>query len=69
MVLFYPHPPPLLRTSTFHYIIVGGGTADATLAIRLAQGSQFVALIEAGTHYESSWALAAIPGALFHIQN
>jgi choline dehydrogenase-like flavoprotein len=56
-------PLALAWGSTFDYVVVGGGTAGATLATRLAQGSQSVALIEAGTHYESSWALAAIPGA------
>ncbi|KAL2848340.1 hypothetical protein BJX68DRAFT_267781 [Aspergillus pseudodeflectus] len=63
LVLLLSAPLTLAWESTFDYIVVGGGTAGATLATRLAQGSQSVALIEAGTHYESSWALAAIPGA------
>ncbi|KAL3462680.1 hypothetical protein BJX64DRAFT_288144 [Aspergillus heterothallicus] len=54
---------PFVLAETFDYIVVGGGTAGVTLATRLAQGLQSVALIEAGTHYESSWPLAAIPGA------
>ncbi|KAL2866931.1 GMC family oxidoreductase [Aspergillus lucknowensis] len=48
---------------TFEYVVVGGGTAGAALAARLAEASRSVALIEAGTRYESSWPLAAIPGA------
>ncbi|KAL3448414.1 hypothetical protein BJX65DRAFT_317565 [Aspergillus insuetus] len=63
LTLLLATPLTLAWGSTFDYVIVGGGTAGATLATRLAQGSQSVALIEAGTHYESSWALAAIPGA------
>jgi choline dehydrogenase-like flavoprotein len=63
LTLLLSTPLALAWGSTFDYVIVGGGTAGVTLAARLAQGSQSVALIEAGTHYESSWALAAIPGA------
>ncbi|KAL2849848.1 hypothetical protein BJY01DRAFT_233490 [Aspergillus pseudoustus] len=54
---------PFIFAETFDYVVVGGGTAGVTIATRLAQGSQSVALIEAGTNYESSWPLAAIPGA------
>lgn len=46
---------------TFDYVVVGGGTAGAALAVRLAEASHSVALIEAGTHYELTWPLAAIP--------
>ncbi|KAJ0422667.1 hypothetical protein BJY00DRAFT_322494 [Aspergillus carlsbadensis] len=63
LTLLLSAPLTLAWEPTFDYIVVGGGTAGATLATRLAQGSQSVALIEAGTHYERSWALAAIPGA------
>ncbi|KAL4932067.1 GMC family oxidoreductase [Aspergillus undulatus] len=51
------------RAETFDYVVVGGGTAGITLAVRLAEASHKVALIEAGTYYEDSWSLAAIPGA------
>ncbi|KAL4951723.1 hypothetical protein BDW69DRAFT_201274 [Aspergillus filifer] len=52
-----------VQSETFDYIVVGGGTAGVTLAVRLAQASHSVALIEAGKYYEDSWPLAAIPGA------
>lgn len=39
---------------TFDYVVVGGGTAGATLAVRLAEASMNVALIEAGDYYENS---------------
>ncbi|KAL6229786.1 hypothetical protein BDW75DRAFT_245413 [Aspergillus navahoensis] len=48
---------------TFDYVVVGGGTAGVTLAVRLAEASHSVVLIEAGTYYEDSWPLAAIPSA------
>ncbi|OJJ59831.1 hypothetical protein ASPSYDRAFT_30663 [Aspergillus sydowii CBS 593.65] len=48
---------------TFDYVVVGGGTAGVALAVRLAEASHSVALIEAGSHYELTWPLAAIPGA------
>ncbi|KAL4902786.1 hypothetical protein BDW74DRAFT_169358 [Aspergillus multicolor] len=51
------------KQETFDYVVVGGGTAGVTLAVRLAEASHSVALIEAGTYYEDSWSLAAIPGA------
>ncbi|KAL8829561.1 MAG: hypothetical protein Q9170_006114 [Blastenia crenularia] len=49
---------------TFDYIVVGGGTAGATLAARLAEGFVFsVALIEAGGFYEQDNSnLSVIPG-------
>ncbi|KAL4982549.1 hypothetical protein BDW68DRAFT_195212 [Aspergillus falconensis] len=52
-----------VQAETFDYVVVGGGTAGVTLAVRLAQTSHSVALIEAGTYYEDSWPLAAIPSA------
>ncbi|KAL4745051.1 hypothetical protein BDW72DRAFT_199018 [Aspergillus terricola var. indicus] len=52
-----------VQAETFDYIVVGGGTAGVTLAVRLAESSHSVALIEAGAYYEDSWPLAAIPGA------
>lgn len=52
-----------VQAETFDYVVVGGGTAGVTLAVRLAEASHSVALIEAGTYYEDSWPLAAIPGA------
>jgi choline dehydrogenase len=51
------------QAETFDYVVVGGGTAGVTLAVRLAEASHSVALIEAGTYYEDSWPFAAIPGA------
>ncbi|KAL4937075.1 hypothetical protein BDV06DRAFT_216166 [Aspergillus oleicola] len=51
------------QSDTFDYVVVGGGTAGVTLAVRLAQASHSVALIEAGKYYEDSWPLAAIPSA------
>ncbi|KAL4917368.1 hypothetical protein BDW62DRAFT_218176 [Aspergillus aurantiobrunneus] len=47
---------------TFDYIVVGGGTSGLPLAVRLAQ-SHSVALVEAGSYYESSYAIAKTPGA------
>ncbi|KAK2606325.1 hypothetical protein QQS21_003256 [Conoideocrella luteorostrata] len=44
----------------FDYVVVGGGTAGATVATRLAEKSFTVALIEAGTYYENS-SMASIP--------
>ncbi|KAL4976602.1 hypothetical protein BDW66DRAFT_159600 [Aspergillus desertorum] len=52
-----------ILAETFDYVVVGGGAAGVTLAVRLAEASHSVALIEAGTYYEDSWPLAAIPGA------
>ncbi|KAL3436390.1 hypothetical protein BDV09DRAFT_184327 [Aspergillus tetrazonus] len=52
-----------VQAETFDYVVVGGGTAGVTLAVRLAEASHSVALIEAGAYYEDSWPLAAIPGA------
>lgn len=48
--------------STYDYVVVGGGTAGATIATRLAEQSFSVALIEAGSYYETT-SLAAIPMA------
>ncbi|KAL4997488.1 hypothetical protein BDV10DRAFT_91106 [Aspergillus recurvatus] len=52
-----------VQAETFDYVVVGGGTAGVTLAVRLAEASHSVALIEAGAYYEDSWPLAAIPSA------
>lgn len=46
--------------SSYDYVVVGGGTAGATLATRLAEQSFSVALIEAGGEYELD-SLAAVP--------
>ncbi|GAQ06272.1 versicolorin B synthase [Aspergillus lentulus] len=48
---------------TFDYVVVGGGTAGVTLAVRLAEQKLRVALVEAGGTYELSFPIAAIPGA------
>lgn len=47
---------------TYDYVVVGGGTAGATIATRLAEQSFSVALIEAGSQYETE-SLAALPVA------
>ncbi|KAL4791929.1 hypothetical protein BDV19DRAFT_401018 [Aspergillus venezuelensis] len=52
-----------VQSSTFDYVVVGGGTAGVAIAVRLAEASHSVALIEAGNYYEDSSPLAAIPGA------
>lgn len=54
---------PVATAQTFDYIVVGGGTAGNALAVRLAEASLNVALVEAGDYYQNSWPLAAIPGA------
>lgn len=54
----------LLNGNEFDYVVVGGGTAGATIATRLAEDSFKVALVEAGGHYELQ-SLAAIPAAAF----
>ncbi|KAH8706015.1 GMC oxidoreductase [Talaromyces proteolyticus] len=46
--------------ATYDYVVVGGGTAGAAIATRLAQQSFSVALIEAGVQYEFE-SLAALP--------
>ncbi|KAF7175630.1 hypothetical protein CNMCM7691_009195 [Aspergillus felis] len=48
---------------TFDYVVVGGGTAGVTLAVRLAEEKLRVALVEAGETYELRSQIAAIPGA------
>lgn len=45
---------------TYDYVVIGGGTAGATIATRLAEKSFTVALVEAGGQYESS-SLASLP--------
>jgi choline dehydrogenase len=48
---------------TFDYVVVGGGTAGVTLAVRLAEQKLRVALVEAGETYEAKFPLAAVPAA------
>ncbi|PHH91472.1 hypothetical protein CDD83_311 [Cordyceps sp. RAO-2017] len=48
--------------AAYDYVVVGGGTAGVTVAVRLAEASFRVALIEAGPYYEIS-SLAAVPAA------
>lgn len=52
-----------LGPKTYDYVVVGGGTSGVTIASRLAQNAQSVALIEAGDYYEQSFPYAGIPGA------
>ncbi|PGH16566.1 hypothetical protein AJ79_01672 [Helicocarpus griseus UAMH5409] len=50
----------------FDYVVVGGGTAGVTIASRLAENKDNrVALVEAGTYYELTWPLGAIPATAF----
>ncbi|EAL90464.2 hypothetical protein ACP6JC_006061 [Aspergillus fumigatus] len=42
------------RNHTFHYVIVGGGTAGIPIGTRLAQAGYEVAIVEAGGWYEDS---------------
>lgn len=51
---------PQNRDVSFDYIVVGGGTAGATIATRLAEHKSSVALIEAGSYYEGV-SLASLP--------
>ncbi|KAH2804908.1 hypothetical protein KXW38_000762 [Aspergillus fumigatus] len=53
----------LINDETFDYVVVGGGTAGVTLAVRLAEQKLRVALVEAGKTYELRFPIAAIPGA------
>lgn len=39
---------------TYDYVVVGGGTAGLTLAVRLAEDGHTVAVVEAGSFYEIS---------------
>ena len=50
--------------ATFDYVVVGGGTAGLTIASRLAEnGTNSVAVIEAGSLYElDNGNLSTIPG-------
>ncbi|KAK2791744.1 hypothetical protein FQN52_004660 [Onygenales sp. PD_12] len=51
---------------SFDYVVVGGGTAGVTIAYRLAENTENrVALVEAGTYYEVTWPLGAIPATAF----
>lgn len=40
--------------ATYDYVVVGGGTAGLTLAARLAEASHSVAVVEAGSFYETT---------------
>jgi choline dehydrogenase len=49
-------------SATFDYVIVGGGTAGLAIAARLSKdGSRSVAVIEAGTYYETYGNTSEIP--------
>ena len=39
----------------FDYVVAGGGTSGIPMAVRLAEGGAKVALVEAGTYYESDF--------------
>lgn len=61
------HFGPIDISNTFDYVIVGGGTAGLTLATRLAENGNTVAVIEAGTFYETTNSnYSSIPGAAGH---
>ncbi|KAH0365104.1 putative choline dehydrogenase, partial [Aureobasidium melanogenum] len=48
--------------ATYDYVVVGGGTAGLAMAARLSEdGSRSVAVIEAGTYYESFGNTSEIP--------
>lgn len=48
--------------ATYDYVVVGGGTAGLAIAARLSEkGSRSVAVIEAGTYYESFGNTSEIP--------
>lgn len=49
--------------SSFDYIVLGGGTAGVTLAVRLAEAEYSVALVEAGDLYQIVFPLVKIPVA------
>lgn len=40
--------------ATYDYVVVGGGTAGLTFAARLAEANQSVAVVEAGSFYETT---------------
>ncbi|KAJ5157856.1 Dehydrogenase patE [Penicillium canariense] len=60
--IFMGWPPPPWD-ATYDYVVIGGGTAGITVAARLAQGGYQVALVEAGSDYESKHPISQIPGA------
>ena len=40
------------RNDTFDYVVIGGGTAGLTVAYRLAEANNLVAVVEGGSFYE-----------------
>lgn len=50
-------------SSSFDYIVLGGGTAGVTLAVRLAEAEHSVALVEAGDFYQIVFPFVKIPVA------
>ncbi|CAG7942604.1 unnamed protein product [Penicillium salamii] len=53
----------LAGDATFDFVVVGGGTAGLTIAIRLAEQQYQVAVVEAGGYYEYTYPLARVPAA------
>ncbi|CAG8293329.1 unnamed protein product [Penicillium salamii] len=53
----------LAGDATFDFVVVGGGTAGLTIAIRLAEQQYQVAVVEAGGYYEYMYPLARVPAA------
>lgn len=56
--------PTRVKDETFDYVVIGGGTAGLTMAVRLAENSFFsVAVIEAGGFYEQdNGNISVVPG-------
>lgn len=52
-ILYSDHFGSVGENSTYDYVIIGGGTAGLTIAMRLAENESLsVAVIEAGDFYE-----------------
>lgn len=51
------------QNASFDYVVVGGGTAGLTIAVRLAEQGYQVAVVEAGGYYEYVYPLARIPAS------